>query len=271
MRKLALSALSVAALLAGAGSALAQEAESPFSVSGSFAFVSDYRLRGVSQSDEDMAIQGGLTLNHESGFYAGTWGSSLAGWGTFGGPNVELDLFAGYKTNLTEAVAVDAGVTVYTYPGGASKTTFYEPFVKLSGTAGPATLLAGIAYAPKQTALGNYSNTPQSAGQKQHNLYLWGDAAAALPNTPVTLKAHLGYSDGNPGLGPNGTSVAPTGEYVDWLLGADLALGKVVVGVAYTDTNITNSEAAYLQPNFATTKGKPIADQRVVFSISAAF
>ena len=66
------------------------------------------------QTDEEMAVQGGLTVSHESGLYAGTWGSNLAGWGTFGGPNIELDLFAGYKFEPTPGLSVDAGVTWYT-------------------------------------------------------------------------------------------------------------------------------------------------------------
>ncbi|MEW5687778.1 MAG: TorF family putative porin [Pseudomonadota bacterium] len=270
MRTLALSLISSISVLACGVPAFAQD-EGPLTVTGSFALVSDYRFRGVSQTDEDMAVQGGLTLNHESGAYVGTWGSNLAGWGTFGGPNIELDLFAGYKHSLSETMAVDVGVTVYTYPGGADDTTFFEPYAKLSGAAGPASWLAGVAYAPKQTALGNYSNTPQSRGQKDDNLYLWGDVSGAIPNTPVTLKAHIGYSEGNPGLGPNGTSVAPTGEYLDWMVGADFALGPVVVGIAYVDTDISKSESAYLLPNFSNAKGGSIADGTVVLSLSAAF
>lgn len=40
----------------------------PITVSGSVALVSDYRFRGVSQTDEEAAIQGGITVAHESGF-----------------------------------------------------------------------------------------------------------------------------------------------------------------------------------------------------------
>ncbi len=194
--------------------ALAQEETAPpepITVSGSIALVSDYRFRGVSQTDEEMAVQGGLTVSHESGFYVGTWASNLAGWGTFGGSNMELDIFGGVKFPIGEGAALDVGVTWYMYPGGADTTDFAEPYVKLSGTAGPLSLLAGVAYAPAQTALGNWSNTPQSAaGDKEDNLYLWGDVSAGIPGSGATVKAHLGYSDGNPGLGPNGTSIAPT-------------------------------------------------------------
>lgn len=76
-------------------------------VSGSVAIASDYRFRGVSQSDEQLAVQGGITLSHESGFYIGTWASNLAGWGTFGGANMELDLIGGYKASLADNATLD--------------------------------------------------------------------------------------------------------------------------------------------------------------------
>ncbi len=139
----------------------------PITVSGSIGLVSDYRFRGVSQSDKEMAVQGGATITHESGFYGAFWGSNLSGWGTFGGANMELDLVAGYKRSLGSGLTVDAGLTWYMYPGGYSNTDFAEPYVKLSGTVGPVSLLGGVAYAPKQEALGNWSNTPREQRRRQ--------------------------------------------------------------------------------------------------------
>jgi uncharacterized protein (TIGR02001 family) len=252
--------------------AVAQE-EPPktFTVSGSVGLVSDYRFRGVSQSDKEMAVQGGLTVAHKSGFYVAFWGSNLAGWGTFGGSNMELDLVGGYKLPLAGGT-LDVGNTWYMYPGGASNTDFAEPYVKLSGTAGPVNLLAGVAYAPKQEALGNFSALPSSRGQKKDNLYIWGDGSTGIPGTPLTAKGHIGYSHGNPGLGPNGTSVAPTGEYWDWLVGLDYVIGPVTLGVAYVDTDISKRESAYLLPNFSSTKnGSSIAASKILFSIGASF
>ncbi|MFD1033788.1 TorF family putative porin [Sphingomonas hankookensis] len=247
----------------------------PITISGSASVASDYRFRGVSQSDKNVAVQGGITIAHESGVYIGTWGSNLAGWGTFGGANLELDLIAGYKKTFGTAT-VDAGVTWYTYPGGADETDVVEFYGKLSGTAGPATLTAGAFYAPKQTSLSRAfaSATPLvvGSGKRDDNIYLSGDAAGAVPNTPLTLKAHIGYSDGNPGLGPNGTSLAPTGSYWDWSVGTDFTYKNLTLGVAYVDTDISNSEAAYITPNFSkTTNGSPIAASTVVVSLTAAF
>lgn len=276
MKKLIISA----AALVSATPALAQE-EPPreFEVAGTAAIVSDYRFRGVSQTDKQMAVQAGVSVTHQSGLYAGVWASNLAGWGTFGGANMELDVYGGYALQLGGA-KVDVGLTWYMYPGGADVTDFAEPYVKVSGTLGPVNALVGVAYAPEQRALGRWYFTGADAasgiynapGDKQDNLYVWTDLNAAVPGTPFTLKGHVGHSSGNSGLGPNGTSLTPTGSYWDWSLGADAALGPLVVGVSYVDTSISTAGSAYLQPNFSSTKnGSSIAGSTVVFSLSAAF
>ena len=264
--------------------AFAQDAAIPapdIAVSGSAMLISDYRFRGVSQSDDRMALQGGITLTHKDGAYAGAWASNLSGWGTFGGANMELDLLAGYKRSLTGNLALDVGLTWYMYPGGADKSDFAEPYVKFSGTAGPTSLTAGVAYAPKQEALGRWYRTGADAvsgtythpGSRGDNLYIWGDAAVALKGTPLSAKAHIGHSDGNRGLGPNATSVAPTGAYWDWSVGMDAVWRNLTLGVTYVDTDIGRREAAYLQPSFS--KGQDgsgsIADGAILLSLSTAF
>ena len=269
-----------AAAIMAASPALAQEETKPFTIAGSVTMVNDYRFRGVSQSDEELAVQGGISVTHESGFYAGTWGSNLAGWGTFGGSNTELDLYGGFKTEVVSGVSVDVGLTWYMYPGGASETDFAEPYIKVSTTVGPVSLLGGFAYAPKQQALGGWYLNGASAqtgvydlpGRKAANGYVWGDISSAIPDTGITLKAHLGYSEGNQGLGPNGTSVSPTGEYLDWMIGVDYTFSPLTFGISYVDTDITKKESAYLLPNFSSTKdGSSIASGKILFSVTAAF
>ncbi|HEX8486040.1 TorF family putative porin [Sphingomonas sp.] len=272
-------------LLAASAPAFAQEETAPpkpVTVSGTVGLVSDYRFRGVSQSDENLAIQGGITIAHESGVYIGTWGSNLAGWGTFGGANMELDLIAGYKVPVGGGT-LDVGVTWYMYPNGFDNTDFFEPYAKLSGTAGPVNLTAGVAYAPKQQALGPWFTNGASAAAgvydrvnaKDSNLYVWGDVSTGIPDTGLTLKGHIGYSNGNKGLGPFATSVAPTGEYVDWLVGADFTIPgtPLTLGAAYIDTDISQRDAAYLQPSFSEGQDGTgsIANGKVVFSLTAAF
>ena len=166
------------------------------------------------------------------------------------------------------------------YPGGVSETDFAEPYVKLSGAAGPVSLTAGLAYAPRQESLGRVyrsgpefvAGTPFDPGDKEDNLYVWGDAALPIGGTPFTVKGHVGYSDGNSGLGPNGTSITPTGSYLDWMLGVDTVWKNLTLGVAYIDTDISASDRAYLLPNFGTiATGASVADSTIVLSLTAAF
>ena len=99
-------------------------------VSANVALQSDYVWRGVSQNQEDPAIQGGFDYAHDSGFYAGVWGSSV----DFQGPeSTELDLYAGWSTEFESGLGFDVGIIEYTYHGdeGASDANFTEFYVCL--------------------------------------------------------------------------------------------------------------------------------------------
>ena len=120
-------ALAVAATLSS-GTALAQTpapAPAPdFTVTGSFGITSDYRFRGLQQTDGDPAFFGGFDLAHSSGLYIGTWGSNVSSWAA--GPQtstkLEIDLYGGYKTSVAD-IGVDVGVISYMYPGSSSGGT----------------------------------------------------------------------------------------------------------------------------------------------------
>jgi len=82
---------------------------------------SNYLWRGVTQSGDDSAISGGIDYSHESGFYAGTWTSSLGG-----GSQYELDLYAGFSGEAS-SVSYDVGLIQYMYPiGDAVELDFTE-------------------------------------------------------------------------------------------------------------------------------------------------
>ena len=194
---------------------------------------------------------------------------------------MELDLIAGYEMPVGEG-SLDVGIVWYMYPSGADTTDFAELYATLSGSVGPIDLSAGAAYAPSQEALGNvFPDAPSSLigipidpGDKEDNLYLSADAGYSIPNSPITLSAHLGYSDGNPGVGPNGTTIAPTGTYFDWSLGAEVTpIEGLTLSIAYIDTDITAADAAFLQPSFSVGNDGTgdIADATVVASITASF
>jgi uncharacterized protein (TIGR02001 family) len=88
---------------------------------------SQYIFRGLTQTNHEPAIQGGVDLTHSSGFYLGAWGSNIS-WlkddvGTTGtsyyksGGSIELDLYGGYRYTFGSGVGIDVGALQYYYPG----------------------------------------------------------------------------------------------------------------------------------------------------------
>jgi uncharacterized protein (TIGR02001 family) len=119
MKKLLLAA-TTAAMMTGAGVASAVE------IAGNVALTSDYKFRGISQTDT-IAIQGGFDLGFDNGFYVGTWGSNVA----FAG-SLELDYYAGWAGDLSEDVSVDVGYLYYDYPNSATEDDYQEIYASVS-------------------------------------------------------------------------------------------------------------------------------------------
>ncbi len=96
----------------------APAAETPeHSFSYNLGLATDYRYRGISQSRLEPAISGGIDYTHKSGFYLGTWASSIK-WikDIGGGADFEWDVYGGYKGEITKDLSYDVGVLGYTYP-----------------------------------------------------------------------------------------------------------------------------------------------------------
>lgn len=250
MITLGLSALAFAAV---ATPALAQDAPaSDFTVTGGATLTTDYRFRGISQTDEDFAVQGTLGVSHSSGLYVGVWGSQIED-GVAGTSDQEIDIYAGYKRAFG-AATVDVGVLYYYYPGaeeaGSLNTDFIEPYISVSGTIGPVSAKVGAAYAPKQKAIA-------ALNTKDDNLYVYTDLSGAIPNTPVSLSAHVGHSFGRSFL-----TLAEKG-YWDWSVGASYTWNHLTFGVSYVDTDFKKS-------NYGAAAFDSL-DSTVVGSISVAF
>lgn len=217
------------------------------SLSATVGLVSDYRFRGISLSDGQVAPQASLTVSHDSGAYAALWSSTLDGFGAVGGADVEIDASAGVRRPLAGGTA-DIGLLYYAYPGSAGGDyEFFEPYVSFSRAIGPVTAKIAAAFAPAQDALGGNSN-----------LYLAADLAAPVPRTPLTLRGHVGRSSGR-------TPLSPSGEYLDWQLGVDLAWRNLTLGLSYVDTDLGAADA------LSAGAAKDIVDTAVVFSLAASF
>ena len=110
-------------------SAEAKPPEPPYTLTGNFGIYSQYIFRGLTQTDEKPAFQGGFDFTHESGFYLGTWGSNISWLSDSGacnhGCSLEWDFYGGWKHTWNEDWGLDLGVLQYYYPGSYNPG-FYE-------------------------------------------------------------------------------------------------------------------------------------------------
>jgi uncharacterized protein (TIGR02001 family) len=247
--------LSALALVAAASPALAQDAPaSDFTLTGSAALTSDYRFRGISQSGKRLAPQASATLTHSSGFYASFWSSAIDDY-VAAGADAELDLIGGYSTTY-EGVTLDGGFLYYVYPSASkgTNTDFIEIYGSAKTAVGPATIKGGFAYDPKQKGIASGTKS------KQDNLYLYGEAAYTIPETPFGLSAHVGYSAGRSFLTAN------LKNYVDWNIGATYTWKAATFGISYVDTDAKKGEFLGNAPG-----NKNVASAGAVASVTYAF
>ena len=173
--------------------------------------LSDYRFRGVSKSNNDIAVQGGLDWYADSGIYAGTFASSVS---DFRGSDVETNFYAGYSTE-SGGIIYDFGATAYVYPGGTN-ATYFETYGSVGVDLGLLTSSVGVSYMPSQNNIGNTDN-----------VYFFNDTRASIPDTPFNVDLHLGYEDGFFGDGK-----------WDWRIGTSVTFEQFELGVTYVDTNV---------------------------------
>ncbi len=230
--------------------ALGAELAGGLSINGGATLVSDYRFRGISQTDRRVALQGTLSLAHSSGLYATVWGSTIDDY-VAAGSDQEIDLILGWRRTFG-GTTVDVGLLYYYYPGSANlvpgySSDFIEPYASVSHTFGPATAKLTANYAPSQSAL--------SAGAgDEDNLYVAGDLSVAIPETGLTLSGHLGHS-----FGPSFLTIGD--GYTDWNLGISYTRGPVTLSVQYVDTDGA----------FPTPSGRNASGSGIVASLGASF
>ncbi|HRV79738.1 MAG TPA: TorF family putative porin [Thauera sp.] len=227
------TALAALATIAAAGAAHA--GDGPFTAN--VGLVSDYAYRGSSQTDERPALQGGFDYAHDSGLYAGVWGSNVS-WLSDSNPNVhnslELDIYGGYKGTIG-AIGYDVGLLQYYYPGSYPKG-FNSPNT-LEGYVGLSWEFLSFKYSYAFTDLFGYD---KSDGSQYYDL-----GAAVDVGGGFTLAAHVGYSD-----------IKGQDDYTDWKLGVTKEFGGFNFGLHYVDTDVNNAD---------------LADERVILSIAKSF
>jgi uncharacterized protein (TIGR02001 family) len=239
------SLLALSAVLAATAIPTAAFADLAFNVGA----VTDYRYRGISQSRLKPALQGGIDYGN-GGFYLGTWASSIKWIKDAGGDaEVELDLYGGYKGELSKDLSYDVGVLTYQYPNNKLPTNANTTEIYGALTFGPATLK----YSHSVTNLFGFTDSKNSG-------YL--DLSAGFDvGHGITLTPHIGYQ-----------KVASNSDYsyTDYSLTASMDVAKGLtasLAVVGADTKSIAGTKAYASP----ANGKDLGKAGVVLGLKYAF
>jgi uncharacterized protein (TIGR02001 family) len=234
----------VMGLMANPSTGLAGTEFADFDLSANVAVTTDYVWRGVSQTGEEPAIQGGFDLGHSSGLYLGAWGSNI----NFGNTQttMELDIYGGYATEFANGLGIDVGIIRYLYPGGlaVSELDFTEYYLGLGYSVAKVGLSAKYSYSPDFGA-----TIPDQSAQ-----YLEAGIEYTLPKE-ITVAAHYGHSFGNAFTTPD--------SYDDYSFG----LSKSLLGLGFDITYYgTDKDGETLFPGLPNQ-----AANTVVFTVSKDF
>jgi len=216
---------------------------------------SDYVFRGISQSYEDPAIQGGADLACGM-FYTGVWASNIdfvqgAGGPGSGDASIEVDLYAGIKPTWGP-LTFDFGVIYYWYPGaedGAplnAEADYVELKAGVGGSWRDFSLGATLFYSPEYTfETGNTITLEGTVGYSFRTIGIFTPSVSALIGTTQFL---------------DGGAVGGL-DYVYWNAGLSLGVDKFTFDFRYWDTDSNGTD-------FCANAG--LCDERFVFTAKIA-
>lgn len=214
------------------------------------ALSSDYRFRGISQSRLQPAISAGADfVNNPTGFYVGTWASSIK-WitdttnpdGTKGKGNIEIDIYGGKRGEIVKDVSYDVGVLTYIYPSN-----------HLQPSAATTEIYGQVGYGPAAIKYSHALTNAFANPNSKNSGYL--EVAANIDIAEGTqLNLHAGHQrirNGAPGI-----------SYSDYKVGVTKDFGIVSVSGAIIGTDTS----AYKSPS-----NKNLGKTALVVSVSKTF
>jgi len=201
----------------------------PGEFSATVAFTTDYTFRGLTQNDEEPAIQGSLDYSLPVGdkisLYLGVWASNVD-FNDSDEANTEFDWYGGFKYQI-DKLSLDLGALYYTYPGAASSLDY--DYYEIQAVAGydfeVASLSASVNYTPENFGKSGYAEYYKLAGevplQKGFNLI-----------------GHIGRQQ------IDKESVFGKPDYTDWGIGLSYDFKGVDIKLEYIDTDLGKNECA---------------------------
>ena len=210
LKKTLVSSAVTGALLVGTAGFSTAQAELSFNV-GVF---SDYLLDGASASDNNAVVQGGVDWEDPSGFYVGTWMSTLND-----GEGQEVDLYLGYGFEAG-GLDFDLGYIYYYYPEGDE-----ADYGELYGSVGFGPVYFGL----------DYTLNADDSSAEGDLIYRLGAGFEVVPS--ISLDGELGYFDPDASDGDS---------FTFWTLGVTKATTMGDLSFTYGSTDESGSQDLFV-------------------------
>ena len=227
---------------------------SDFTASYNVGLFSQYIFRGLTQTNNKPALQGGFDVSHKSGLYIGGWSSNVSWLRDNGssslyntGGSLEIDLYGGFKTELGKTgLGIDLGALQYYYPGAHNTNLPKANTTELYGALTYGWLQAKLSGVVSNDAWGfgkKYGNPDYKGnGDERGAYYAELNANIPLADSGITALLHVGRQEFKDA---RYTAGGPDASYTDWKVGLTKGFdGGVNIGAFYTDTNISAANAA---------------------------
>jgi uncharacterized protein (TIGR02001 family) len=227
-------------VLAGAAAVLGSTTAMAGTLTGNVGVVSDYMFRGIDQSAQGAAVQGGVDSGFKFGLYTGLLVPNAAA-----ANGNEADVYVGYGLTLA-GISLDGGVIYYAYTedteavntGTRTNLDYAEAYI--GGSLGPVSLK--VFYAPEFGA--DTGGAVTGDNDKNEMMYATISATLALTQT-VSVTPQIGMTTGD------GAKDAFGDEYADYSITAtkklkdDMSVSLAVIGTDLETTvapGVTNSD-----------------------------
>ena len=196
-------------------------------VSGNIALTTDYKFRGISQSDSAPSVQGGFDIAFANGAYIGTWGAAVdfdCAIDTCGGLNggIELDYYAGFASDISDSVSFDIGYIYYDYPQDEGLLGDYG---EIYGSLSFGDFGIGM----------NYSD--EYWGETGKFTYTYATYSMALSES-VALDLLVGSGDYDEAGYLDGAT-----EHMNWSVALSTSAGGLDFAITYEDTDLDKEDA----------------------------
>lgn len=198
---------------------------------------SDYRASGISQTLGDPAAQLNVMLSHASGLYAGVWTSNVD-FGHDDEARQELEYYAGYYWQISDAISLDAWYTQYEFAGASQyNQSDVQATLDVYG------VLLGAKYATNMKGPDYEDENGNWHDGKQNE-----DMSSALIGYRTQLPAEIGfearyeYVDYKDEVFWNSDFSRSRSDYRDWEIKLTRDLLGVTWGLSYIDTDLSKAE-----------------------------